>query len=205
MQTKHQKLFKKVSSESLLTGSILAAFIVATPYFFYLYEGFPNVIVWKTSIFGYKFVYDSVYYQSVNVVAWILFGKVIPLFLLLIWFFTCKHWWYHAILVPICMYVVQIFLTLKDDGQIIDSTSGILFLAPIILIMFIFLYQIRMKIFDKIHNIDFSELNRVTLKGEIKEENKKDSPFEASYSPSLAHEDEEEYEEDDDNEPLYMG
>ena len=100
------------------------------------------------------------------------------------------------------MYTFQIYGTLNDDLAFADSYE-IYYLAPIIFFALIFLYGIRMKIFDKLHNIDFSELNRVSLKGEIKEENKKDYPFEASYSPSITHEEFEE--EDDDNEPLYMG
>lgn len=203
MQTKPQKLFKEVSSKSLLTGSIIAVFIIATPYFFYLYEGFPNIKVWKTSFFGIDITYDSNYYQSVNVVGWILFGKLIPLILLLIWFFTCKHWWYHSILIPICMYVFQIYTTLQED--MVNDRIEIWYLAPLILFAFVFVYGIRMRIFDRIHNIDFSELKRGTIKGEIKEKKKKDYPYEGSYSPTIARENEEEYEDDGDNEPLYMG
>jgi hypothetical protein len=202
MQIKPQKKFTKAGLSSLLTGSLIAAFLAASPYFFYLYEGFPDVQIWKTSFFGIDFTYVSSFYNSVYVVAWTLTGKVIPLIFMMIWFITCKHWWYHAILIPICMYTFQIYGTLNDDLAFADSYE-IYYLAPIIFFALIFLYGIRMKIFDKLHNIDFSELNRVSLKGEIKEENKKDYPFEASYSPSITHEEFEE--EDDDNEPLYMG
>ncbi len=66
MQTKRQKLFKEVSSKSLLTGSLIAAFIIATPYFFYLYEGIPHIKVWNFSILGIDFTYDSNYYVSAN-------------------------------------------------------------------------------------------------------------------------------------------
>jgi len=202
MQTKPQKKYLNRPLKSLLAGSFIAAFLAASPYFFYIYEGFPHVKVWKSSFFGLNFIYDSNYYESVNVVGWILFGKIIPLLFLLIWFFTCKHWWYHAIIIPICMYTFQIYGTLDDDLMFADSYE-IYFLAPLILFALIFLYGIRMRIFDRVYGIEFGELKRGTLKGEIKEENKKDYPIEASYSPSLAHE--EEYEEDDDNEPLYMG
>jgi len=202
MRTKHQKKYVNRQLGSLLAGSFIAAFLAASPYFFYLYEGFPAVRSWKTSFLDIDINYTTEFYSDVNVLAWILFSKLIPLSFLFIWFFTCKHWWYHAIIIPICMYTFQIYGTLDDDNAFTDF-GEIYVLAPLILFALVFLYGIRMKIFDKIHNIDYSELNRVTLKGEIKEENKKDYPFEASYSPSLAHE--EEYEDDDDNEPLYMG
>ncbi|WP_416442096.1 hypothetical protein ACH3O9_15710 [Leeuwenhoekiella sp. A16] len=197
----------KRRSESLLTGSIIAAFLVASPYFFYLYEGVPDIPVWNFSILGLDFRYDSNFYYSVNVVAWIVMGKIVPLILFLIWFFTCKHWWYHAILVPICMYVIQIYLTFQEDTMRTQDITEIYLLAPIILLAFVFIYVIRTKIFDKIHNIDLAELQRGSLKGDIKE-NKKDPYY--NYSPSsFVIEDEEVYhdedDEDEDDEPLYMG
>ena len=187
-----QKKLTRRRSESLLTGSVIAAFITATPYFFYLYEGFPDIKIWETSFFGFDIRYESGFYQSVNVVGWMLFSKLIPFVLLLIWFFTCKHWWYHAILVPICMYIFQIYSLFSEDVYYKDSVE-IYYLAPIVLVAFIFLYTIRMKIFDRIHNIDLSELERVTLKGEIKDEDEKSKKL---YSDSY---------DDDDEEPLFMG
>ncbi|WP_189319380.1 hypothetical protein [Leeuwenhoekiella nanhaiensis] len=180
----------KAGSLSLLTGSLIAAFIVASPYFFYLYEGFPESKFWETSFFGIKLSYRSINFDGVDVVAWIVFSKLIPMLLFLIWFLTCKHWWYHAILVPICMYGFQIVSTFNDDLAFTDSVD-IYYMAPIILIALIFLYTVRMKIFDRIHNIDLSELERVTIKGEIKD----DEPIN-QYSNSF---------EDDDDEPLFMG
>lgn len=185
-----QKKLKKRQSKSLLTGSLIAAFIAASPYFFYLYEGFPAVKVWETSFFGIDLKYDSQFYENVNVVGWILFGKIIPLFFLLIWFLTCKHWWYHSILVPICMYFFQILGTFNDDLSFIDSNE-IFYLAPLVLLALIFLYTVRMKIFDRIHNIDLTELERVSIKGEIKDEDGLTSQYASD--------------DEDDDEPLFMG
>jgi len=50
-----------------------------------------------------------------------------------------------------------------------------------------------MKIFDRIHNIDLSELQRVSLKGDLKNEN----DIEKQYPSSVL--------DDDDDEPLFMG
>ena len=191
MQTMQQKKSKKSESLSLLTGSLIAAFIAASPYFFYLYEGFPQSKVWETSFFGLTLKYESINFEGVDVVAWILFSKLIPFLLFLIWFLTCKHWWYHAILVPICMYLFQIIGTFNDDLAFADSID-IYYMAPIILISLIFMYTVRMKIFDRIHNIDLSELQRVSLKGEIIEED-----LENQYASKS--------EDEDDDEPLFMG
>ena len=73
-------------SKTLVSGSIIATLIAATPYFFYLYESVPDVEDWNT-FFG---TYHSGFYTSANISMWVLNGKVIPLFLLIIWFFTCS-------------------------------------------------------------------------------------------------------------------
>ncbi len=153
---------KTVKRRALWVGTLIAVILISTPYLFTLYDIFPDVPVWETS-FG---TYTSNYYDSVNVVAWTLTGKIIPLYLLLIWFFTCKHWWYHVIIVPICMYSFQIFGIINED-IIFTDIKDIYILAPIILIMSIFSYTVRTRVFDKIHGIDLSELNRVNWKGEL--------------------------------------
>ena len=153
---------KTIKRRALWVGTLIAVILVSTPYLFTLHDIFPDVPVWETS-FG---TYTSNYYDSVNVVAWTLTGKIIPLYLLLIWFFTCKHWWYHVIIVPICMYAFQIFGIINED-IIFTDIKDIYILAPIILIMSIFSYTVRTRVFDKIHGIDLSELNRVNWKGEL--------------------------------------
>ncbi|WP_442845667.1 hypothetical protein [Leeuwenhoekiella sp. H156] len=188
-----QKKLTQQRSKSLLAGSLIAAFIVASPYFFYLYEGVPDIEVWNFSFLGIELSYSSRFYESANVAAWIIFGKAFPLIFLIIWFFTCKHWWYHSLLIPIFMYGYQIYGTIADDMRFKDNTFDIIYLGPLIFIALIFLYTIRMKIFDRIHNIDLSELERVTLKGEIKDEDEKSKKL---YSDSY---------DDDDEEPLFMG
>ncbi|WP_164916922.1 hypothetical protein [Leeuwenhoekiella palythoae] len=55
-----------------------------------------------------------------------------------------------------------------------------------------------MKIFDRIHNIDLSELERVSFKGKIRDEDELTNQY-----PSFSKEDEQE--DDDDDEPLFMG
>ena len=137
--------------KSLITGSIVATLIASTPYLFYLYESVPNIAVWDTFLFSY----DSKYYGSVFVLAWTIAGKVIPLFLLLIWFFTCKHWWYHVILVPIAMYSYQIFVTFKQDITNLDANQ-LIYLIPIMAIIVPSIYLIRARIFNRINEANKS-------------------------------------------------
>ena len=118
----------KKKSRSILIGSIAAILIAITPYLFYTYESKYNLSIYATM--------------------WFIMGKMIPLLLLILWFFTCKHWWYHIILIPIAMYAFQLFGIIIDDTKLIDEVE-ILWLIPIMLIITPFVYFIRVKLFDK--------------------------------------------------------
>lgn len=138
-------------NKSLVLGSLIATFIAISPYLFYLYESVPDTQVWNT----FLFTYDSTYWEDANYAMWILTGKIIPLLFLIIWFFTCRHWWYHAILVPIAMYTYQIFGFLNDDLKYLDEFQ-LLYLVPIMAIVIPSIYLIRARIFDKLNSIDKS-------------------------------------------------
>ncbi|WP_239004394.1 hypothetical protein [Lacinutrix sp. WUR7] len=134
------------SNKSLIIGSIIATFIALSPYLFYLYESVPQEQVWNT----FLFTYDSKSWGDANLSMWILTGKTIPLLFLLIWFFTCRHWWYHALLVPIIMYIYQIIILLNDDLIYFDEFQ-LIYLVPVMAIIIPSIYLIRAKMFDKLN------------------------------------------------------
>lgn len=156
MNKKQQKLtevplkeeFKafRLNRRSLLTGSIIGTILASTPYLFYLHVSVPHEQVWNT----FLFTYDSKGWEDANVALWVFTGKSIPLLLLFIWFFTNRHWWYHALLVPIAMYVYQIFdffnstLTYVDEFQLI-------YLIPIMAVIIPTIYLIRARLFNKVN------------------------------------------------------
>lgn len=149
-QQKSKKIelsFRNGDKKKFLMGSIIATIIAATPYLFYLYESVPDERIWNT----FLFTYESKHYGSVFVLAWTLANKALPLFLLLIWFFTCRHWWYHVLLVPIAMFSFQIFTIFNEDLSYVDSNQ-ILFLIPIMAIIIPSIYLIRAKVFNKIND-----------------------------------------------------
>ncbi len=157
------KPLTKGSSEYLLLGSIIALAIAFSPYLFYLYEIFPNGPVWENSVFRY----ESKYYEDVLTAAWTYLGKIVPLFLLFIWFFTCKHWWYHAILIPATMYLYQLIIVFYDDYYLDSAffmdTNGLIYLAPFFIIILSIVYLIRLKIFDRVYGLDLSELDETEV------------------------------------------
>ena len=98
---------------------------------------------------------------------WTYFGKIMPLFLTLIWFFTCKHWWYHAILIPITMYGYQLVTAFYQDVYMEPIRSWILirliYLAPFFIVILIIVYLVRIQIFDRVYGIDLSELHETDV------------------------------------------
>jgi hypothetical protein len=158
MKTTHTKQNKKSTkrdSKSLLTGSLVALVIVISPYLFYLYESFPDVKVWKTSLF----TYESYYFESVQYVAWHVVNKLIPILLLILWFFTCRDWWYHAIIIPIAMFSFQLYSVVNDDLKYHDEIE-IYYVIPIMMIIIPVVYFIRIKLFDKhVYGIDIAKID----------------------------------------------
>ncbi|MEP1488751.1 MAG: hypothetical protein ABJK28_10015 [Algibacter sp.] len=136
---------------NLTIGSVIATLIAIAPYIFYLHESVPDEKVWDT----FLFTYSSGYYESAGIAIWILLGKLVPLYLLFLWFFTCKHWWYHALLVPIAMYAYQIFEVLNKDTESLDSNQ-LIYLIPIMAIIIPSIYLIRARIFNTVNEANKS-------------------------------------------------
>ena len=158
-----RKLSTKGRSEFLLLGSLIALSIAFSPYLFYMYEIFPNGPVWENSFFSY----ESKYYENVTTAMWTYLGKITPLFLLLVWFFTCKHWWYHVILIPTSMYAYQLVIAIYQDVYLNSAffmdTDGLIYLAPFFIGILSIVYLIRIKIFDRVYGLDLSELDETEI------------------------------------------
>lgn len=144
--------FKNRTKSYLLTGSLIIAFMLFVPYAFYLYNSFPDV---KTYDFGF-FIYESNYYESVRYFMYYLLSKLIPLSLLLIWFTTCKHWWYYSIAIPISVYVFQLIGVLNDDAGLIDEMEFI-YSLPFTIIILGILFFIRTRISTYLKAVDLKK------------------------------------------------
>ncbi|WP_230935247.1 hypothetical protein [Psychroserpens luteolus] len=134
-------------SRSAVTGTIIGTLIASTPILFSLHESVPDEKIWST----FLFTYDSSLWESAQYAMWVFTGKFIPLMLLFIWFFTNRNWWYHALLVPIAMYIFQIIVTLSADVKYFDEFQ-IVYMLPIMAIVIPSIYLIRAKMFNKIND-----------------------------------------------------
>jgi hypothetical protein len=191
---KNKQLIEQPSG-FLLLGSVIAFLIAFSPYLFYLYEIFPDGPVWENSFF----TYESKYYLNVLTAAWTYLGKITPLMLLFIWFFTCKHWWYHVILIPIAMYTFQLAVAFYQDVYMDASRfmdiDGLIYLAPFFMIILVIVYLVRIQIFDRVYGIDLSELNEtdVSIFNNMSTREEKELEYFRQENPSVVNEPSEDY------------
>ncbi|MGH1388080.1 hypothetical protein [Kordia sp.] len=165
IHTKQNKKSIKQKSSVLLKGSVIAILIAITPYIYYLYESFPEEKVWET----FLFTYEAKHYQTVDYAVWIFMGKIVPIILLILWFVTCRDWWYHVILIPIAMYSFQLYSAINDDVKFMDEVE-IYWMIPIMMIIVPIVYFIRIKLFDKyVYNIDLKKMDAELAEYERKE------------------------------------
>lgn len=131
-------------SNLLKTGSLIAIIIFIAPFLFYSYRygSFPEGDTWETSFFTFK----SGYYQSVSTFVWVFYGKFIPVYLLIIWFFTCRYWWRYAILAPIGMYCFQLISLFNDELKFKDEPLELIYILPTTISVAIILVLIRSKL-----------------------------------------------------------
>ena len=156
MNSKKQNNEGNNARRRLIIESLIAFLIILSPFIFKLHEYVsedPNATL---NLFGFEI--DSNGFNNVSVYVWFLLGKIVPLYLFLIWFLTCKHWWYHIILIPLLMYAFQIFEVVYSE-EFVD-TENILWLLPFCMVVIPFVYFIRVKLYDKyVHGIDLEAMD----------------------------------------------
>ncbi|WP_296384078.1 hypothetical protein [Winogradskyella sp.] len=143
------KTDKNKLSRSAVIGTLIATIIASTPLLYSLHESVPTSKVWNT----FLFTYESGFWEEAQYAMWVYTSKAIPLILLTIWFFTCRHWWYHVILVPIVMFAFQAVNSWNADAGKLDE-GQIVVLLPILAIIVPSIYLIRAKMFNKINDAD---------------------------------------------------
>jgi len=138
--------------------SIALFFIIAAPFIFKFHNYLPRDPEATIEFLGMTI--DRNGFADLYTYGWFLLGKLVPFYLLIIWFFTNKHWWYHILLIPICMYAFQIFEVLYYNDDLHVDTENLLWLLPICMIVVPFVYFIRVKLYDKhVHGIDLDAMD----------------------------------------------
>jgi hypothetical protein len=165
----------KKARKRIIIESVVAFLIVISPFIFKLHEYLPNDPEATVSFLWFEI--DNNGFRDVETYIWFLLTKLVPFYLLLIWFLTCKHWWYHTILIPLLMYAFQLFELYFSEDEFID-TDNLLWLLPVCIVVIPFVYFIRLKLYDKhVHGIDLdamdAELKILKEKEELRKEREK--------------------------------
>ncbi|RRQ48527.1 hypothetical protein DZC72_12560 [Maribacter algicola] len=162
------KNYKRLRARKrILLESSIAFFIVLSPFIFKAHVYFPQTATFRIDFLGIEIKDNG--FEDVNTYVWFLVGKIVPLYLLILWFLSSRDWWYHIILIPIAMYAFQLFEVLFINDEAVD-TANLLWLLPICMIVIPFVYFIRIKLYDKyVHGIDL-EAMEAELE-ELKEKN----------------------------------
>ena len=135
---------------SLLLGSFITLIICVSPYLLYVHNNIPDDLTEVKTFLG---TIKAGYYPSVTTYVYFVFAKFVPLLLLLIWFITCKHWWVHALIIPITVYLFQLISVINDSEDYVDEVTFI-YTIPITLIIIVLLYFARNRISVYIQAID---------------------------------------------------
>jgi len=144
-------VYQDKGKKNLIQGGIVVLIIAITPFLFYLYKEFPSDSkIWELSFLSIK----TDYYFSVYDLVWYVTNKSVPILLLSIWFFTCKHWWHWIILVPLSMYIFQLW-GIINESRGMDEVE-LIYILPLMMILIPSVYVIRAKLFAKIRDNDLT-------------------------------------------------
>lgn len=111
------------------------------------------------------------FYPTKTRLFFILIGRITPILYLSLWLISCRYWWHHALVIPVSVYIVQVYTALQVNVNDLDK-GEYLYITPILLMVIGVLYFIRQNILQKIEKL--SVLEDVELRIE-KLKNKKKS------------------------------
>ncbi len=143
----------KDNSSTLIYGTVIAVILAIVPYLFYSYEAIPESL-WDLKYFGNI---NESFGGDPYITSWLIMIKFPPAILFFVWFLTCKHWWYHVIIIPFSMYFFQLVTAFIPSLGLIDHNE-IYFIIPVVIASLSASYIARIKVFDRIHGIDISEI-----------------------------------------------
>lgn len=168
------KLKGTKAKKRIFLESFFVFLIIIPPFLFKIPDYLPHEPDATVSFIGITI--DNNRFVNVSTYIWFLTTKIVPLYLLILWFLSSKDWWYHIILIPITMYAFQLFEVLYLDDVEVDS-KNILWILPVCMVVIPFVYFIRVKIYDKyVHGIDLDamdqELKELKEKEKLREQGK---------------------------------
>ncbi len=121
-----------------LVDIIVIVLIALSPYIFYVQYLLPDSEL-------KRFIIE--YGNDLDTVLWFCAIKIHLIVLLLIWYFTCKHWWRISILIPLILEIfklIGLFNTNVDTFDEVDFIISFPVTIPIIFLVFFLLNKLRL-------------------------------------------------------------
>lgn len=142
-----------VRKKKLYAGVSIIIFLVITPFLFYLYRFAPS----DTNVMETKFfIINSGGFKSVQGFTHALFTKLTLVFLVTLWFLTCRHWWKWSLLVPLTLFLFQLTGVINHALEYIDNYD-FWYSLPVVIPVICFLVYIKNKIRFYTDSIDLKE------------------------------------------------
>ena len=156
------KVNPRKAKKKIVIESFIICIIALTPFLFKAYDYFPgpNSRGAHDAISFLCITIGSNGFDSISTNIWFYSSKLIPLTLLIVWFFTSKNWWYHILIIPIATYAFQLFELIFSEDSVIDS-ENIWWVIPVCMAVIPVVYFIRIKLYDRyVHGIDIEAMER---------------------------------------------
>lgn len=151
--------------KSISKGVAISLLLIATPFLFYVYKYAPSDSKEWETIFG---TIHAGNFNSAQSFIHALFTKFIFVLLTSIWFLTSRNWWKYAILVPLIMFLYQLYGIINFQMQYLDEFDfwySLPFITPVIIFFIYLSFLISKK--DQQYDQVNEELNK-DAKEEIK-------------------------------------
>ena len=164
---------KKPVRIRLLTEGLISLIIALSPLVFYSYK-YTAADTQSIDLFLIEITPNG--FPDARSNLWFILIKFVPFTLLLVWFLTCKDWWYHVILIPMSMFAFQCVQAFRETDTI--DENEIMYVIGVIMVIAPIVYFIRLKLVDKyVHGIDLkamdTELKILKEKEELRKEQEK--------------------------------
>lgn len=146
-------MYQNKKKSELLVASLIAILIMFSPYLLFIHKNIPNDIESLEFLFG---TIKAGHYVYVQTYVYFLLAKLVPLLLIIVWFLTNKHWWVHALIIPISVYLFQLISVINDSEQYVDEVEFI-YTIPIAVFIVALLYFVRSKLSIYIQAVDLKK------------------------------------------------
>ena len=143
----------KIHRNNFIRDIVLVAILISLPFLFFVYNFAPeNEQIWKTNFF----TIDAGSFKEVDYYLWYYCHILLILFILILWFVSCKHWWRIMIFIPIVVELKELIdLLIGKKSQMLNGIINPIYLFIIPLIILILVLSKKLKYYSSRKRFDY--------------------------------------------------